>query len=128
MSLPKQLLTPSLLLLIDSDPAYGYELQQRLAAFGVGSADRGTIYRALNVMEAGGLVASRWERSRSGPRRRRYHATDEGRRLLRSWAASLQHADDLIREFLDRYRSGVGDNRVDRSAPDEAARLVSEPS
>lgn len=108
VSLPKQFLMPSLLLLIDEQPAYGYELLQRLAAFGVGAADHGTICRALNVMEASGLVSSEWERSPNGPRRRRYHATDDGRRLLNRWAHSLEQADGLIRGFLERWRSGAG--------------------
>lgn len=107
VSLPKQFLTPGLLLLIDEEPAYGYELVQRLAAFGVGAADHGSIYRALNVMETGGLVSSQWERSPSGPRRRRYCATREGRQLLRRWAASLEQADELIRGFLGRWRDGA---------------------
>jgi PadR family transcriptional regulator PadR len=108
VSLPKQLLTPGLLLLIDQEPAYGYELVQRLAAFGVGAADHGSIYRALNVMESGGLVSSQWERSPSGPRRRRYCATREGRQLLCRWASSLEQADELIRAFLGRWRAGAG--------------------
>ena len=107
VSLPKQLLTPGLLLLIDEEPAYGYELVQRLAAFGVGAADHGSIYRALNVMESGGLVSSQWERSPSGPRRRRYCATSEGRQLLCRWAASLEQADELIRAFLGRWLDGA---------------------
>lgn len=107
VNLPKQLLTPSLLLLIDEEPAYGYELVQRLAALGVGSADHGSMYRALNVMESIGLVSSQWERSPNGPRRRRYHATVEGRRLLARWAGSLEQVDDLIRAFLGRWRVGA---------------------
>lgn len=106
VTLPKQFLTPGLLLLIDEEPAYGYELVQRLAALGVGAADHGSIYRALNVMESGGLVSSQWERSPSGPRRRRYCATREGRQLLCRWASSLEQADELIRAFLARWRDG----------------------
>ena len=107
LCLPKQFLAPSLLLLIDEEPAYGYELLQRLAAFGVSSTDHGAIYRALNVMETDGLVSSSWERSSSGPRRRRYRATDEGRRVLVCWSTSLERADGLIRRFLDRYACSV---------------------
>lgn len=124
VSLPKQFLTPGLLLLIDEEPAYGYELVQRLAAFGVGAADHGSIYRALNVMESGGLVSSQWERSPSGPRRRRYCATPEGRQLLCRWAGSLEQADELIRAFLGRWRDradtphsngGIGSNGINIS-------------
>lgn len=108
LCLPKQFLTPSLLLLIDEEPAYGYELLQRLATFGVSSGDHGAIYRSLNVMEAGGLVSSSWERSPSGPRRRRYCVTDEGRRVLKCWSSSLEQAEGLIRRFLDRYSCAAG--------------------
>lgn len=113
VTLPKQFLTPGLLLLIDEEPAYGYELVQRLAALGVGAADHGSIYRALNVMESGGLVSSQWERSPSGPRRRRYCATREGRQLLCRWATSLEQADELIRAFLARWRDGADVQHTD---------------
>ena len=129
VSLPKQFLTPGLLLLIDEEPAYGYELVQRLAAFGVGAADHGSIYRALNVMESGGLVSSHWERSPSGPRRRRYHATASGRQLLCRWAGSLEQADELIRAFLGRWRDGADvrhTNGVAGSNGDTAHGTVSE--
>lgn len=111
LCLPKRFLTPSLLLLIDEEPAYGYELLQRLATFGVSSADHGAIYRALNVMDAGGLVSSSWEHSPSGPRRRRYHVTDEGRRVLLRWSTSFERAEGLIRRFLDRYAASASGAR-----------------
>ena len=123
VSLPKQFLTPGLLLLIDKEPAYGYELVQRLAAFGVGAADHGSIYRALNVMESGGLVSSQWERSPSGPRRRRYNATAEGRQLLSRWASSLEQAGSLIGAFLERYRSDA-DGAIDRVQPTNSAHAI----
>jgi DNA-binding PadR family transcriptional regulator len=58
-------------------------------------------------MEAGGLVSSQWERSPSGPRRRRYCATRQGRQLLCRWAGSLEQADELICAFLVRFRAGA---------------------
>ncbi|MBV8528518.1 MAG: helix-turn-helix transcriptional regulator [Candidatus Dormibacteraeota bacterium] len=127
--LPKQFLTPGLLLLIDEQPAYGYELVQRLAAFGVGAADHGSIYRALNVMESGGLVSSQWERSPSGPRRRRYVATDLGRQLLCRWATSLEQAGELIQAFLGRFREGQdlpAGNDVNGSNGDADRRVLAE--
>ncbi len=104
MCLPKQFLTPCLLLLIDEDPAYGYELHQRVTMLGVNGTDHGTVYRNLNVMESDGLVSSVWERSSSGPRRRRYRVTPEGRQLLADWARSLELAGHLIQGFLSRWR------------------------
>jgi len=77
LGLPKQFLTPCLLLLIDEEPAYGYELLNRIGTLGVAAIDHGTVYRCLNVMESLGLVQSQWEHSSSGPRRRRYHITPE---------------------------------------------------
>lgn len=102
---PKNFLRPCTLLLLDEQPAYGYELRGRLRPF-VG-CETGAIYRTLNTMEDEGLVRSSWERSATGPRRRRYELTDDGREMLSSWAAELRALSQLIGGFLDRYQLDV---------------------
>ena len=72
---PKNYLRPCLLLLLGEEPAYGYELREKLAPMSPSPWDMGTVYRALNNMEEDGLVVSSWERSAEGPRRRRYDIT-----------------------------------------------------
>ncbi|MHB8719575.1 MAG: PadR family transcriptional regulator [Candidatus Dormibacteria bacterium] len=100
---PRNYLRPCLLLVIGEEPAYGYELRDRLEPLAPGHWDPGTVYRTLNVMEEDELVHSTWERSMEGPRRRRYEITDKGRGVLDSWARELCGMRDNIVDFLARY-------------------------
>lgn len=104
---PKNFLRPCLLLLLDECAAYGYELRERLRPFQCGTWDHGTVYRFLNTMEAEGLVTSRWERSPSGPQRRRYVLTANGREVLADWAKSVESISDVLLSFTVRYRQSV---------------------
>jgi hypothetical protein len=64
---PKNFLRPCLLLLLDEQPDYGYELRDRLSHFSGAHWDAGTIYRVLNAMEVRGLLIGfleRYERDR----------------------------------------------------------------
>lgn len=99
---PRTFLRPCVLLLLDEEPAYGYELRERLRAFVSESWDHGTIYRLLNTMEQEGLVSSAWERSSAGPQRRRYILTAEGREVLVGWAQALEGIRGLLTSFLER--------------------------
>jgi DNA-binding PadR family transcriptional regulator len=75
-----------LTLLVDSGPKYGLELVDQSG----GSLKRGTVYVTLGRMEEKGLVESRHEtdpRSSEGLRRRMYHVTAHGRRVLDAWTA-----------------------------------------
>jgi DNA-binding PadR family transcriptional regulator len=105
---PKNFLRPCLLLLLVEEPAYGYELREKLAPISPKPWDMGTVYRALNNMEEEGLVVSSWERSAEGPRRRRYDITQNGRNALELLADQMSGTRDVIGEFLERYQVDVG--------------------
>jgi PadR family transcriptional regulator PadR len=81
----KGLLSFWLLFLLDERPMYVFEMGQALVAASRGtiSADGKSLYRALRRFEGIGLVASTWQASGVGPRRRYYHLTDMGTELLR---------------------------------------------
>lgn len=105
---PRNFLRPCLLLLLWEEPAYGYELREKLAKMSPTQWDMGTVYRALNTMEEDGLVASSWERSDEGPRRRRYDISPPGRSLLDLLAGEMSAMRDVIAGFLTRYRDDCG--------------------
>jgi len=50
--------------------AHGYELMDKLAAFGVQAINPGTFYRTLRQMERNGMVSSTWDNAVAGPARR----------------------------------------------------------
>jgi PadR family transcriptional regulator PadR len=81
----KGLLTFWLLLLLHERPMYAFEMGERLAEVSQGTvtADDKSLYRALRRFEAMDLVASAWQPSDVGPRRRYYQLTTLGLELLK---------------------------------------------
>ena len=61
---------------------YGLSLTHRLAASGLAEVPGGTLYPALLRLETAGLVRATREPSTSGPPRKYFELTDEGRDAL----------------------------------------------
>jgi poly-beta-hydroxybutyrate-responsive repressor len=101
---PKRFLQPCLLLLIAESPAHGYDLLDRLAAFGF-ERDPGGLYRALRSMESEGLVRSEWQLSTAGPGRRHYELTRPGHERLQTWAEGLLETRQVVETYLARYEA-----------------------
>ena len=95
---------------------YGYEIAKRLnrAHDGDPLFKEGTIYPVLRALSASGLLTSRVVPSYSGPPRRYYRITDEGRRVFAEW----RRAWVTTRDFVDRFTT---DTAADGSLPDGAA-------
>src|SRR5450756_2404486 len=64
-----------------TEDLYGYEIAKRLQKANEGEAlfKEGTVYPVLRALSAGGLLTSRIVPSYSGPPRRYYRITEEGR-------------------------------------------------
>jgi PadR family transcriptional regulator, regulatory protein PadR len=84
---------------------YGYEIAKRLQKANEGEAlfKEGTVYPVLRALSAGGLLTSRIVPSYSGPPRRYYRITEEGRTRLKEWAGIWRQT----RDFVDRFIEGV---------------------
>ena len=67
-----------------TEDLYGYEIAKRLASAneGVSIFKEGTIYPVLRALSAGNLLTSRIVPSYSGPPRRYYRITLQGRQVL----------------------------------------------
>ncbi len=97
-------LEPCLLLLLFVDEGHGYELTEGLAPFGLNDVDSSLVYRALREMEETALIQSEWDaEAASGPARRVYRITPEGRSHLAAWAADLREIDRTLHHFLETY-------------------------
>ncbi len=116
-TLPKNFLRPCLLLLLREQPAHGYELLERLRAFGFEGSDPGGLYRSLRKLEDEGFVRSAWERSSFGPARRIYEITRAGMEELHRWAKGLAEARGTLDTFLSRYEEFVALPRPGSPAP-----------
>jgi DNA-binding PadR family transcriptional regulator len=111
------LLRPCILAhLIGGDSAYGYELHHRLLAIGL-ECDLGTVYRALNTMEAESLLHSRWERTPGGRSRRRYELSESGLDMIDAYVAPVEQLCSVAREFLDMRRKMAGPSATHRESP-----------
>lgn len=104
---PRSFLRPCVLLLLLESPAHGYDLLERLQAFGFSGSDPGGLYRMLRALEAEGLVRSAWQRSSSGPDRRIYQLTRTGKESLHEHTASLIATTQMLQGFLSRYAEFV---------------------
>lgn len=103
MGRTRELLAPSLLLLLAESPGHGYELMERLRPLGFDWGGPGPIYRELRSLEDAGLIASDWFVGQSGPVRRVYEITPSGRESLDRSVPGVFGLQRLIAEFQDRH-------------------------
>lgn len=80
----KGLLSFWILLLLYERPSYPYEMSAEVAKISQGtiSVDDNSIYRALNRFESVGIVKSELQQSSTGPQRKYYSLTNNGKTLL----------------------------------------------
>ena len=80
----KGLLSFWILLLLYERPSYPYEMSAEVSEISQGtiSVDDNSIYRALNRFESVHIVRSELQQSNTGPQRRYYSLTDNGKALL----------------------------------------------
>jgi PadR family transcriptional regulator PadR len=107
VGVPRNYLRPCLLLLLAEGTSHGYELLEQAGALGLGRVDPGGLYRCLRAMDEEGLVRSAWEPSTSGPARRTYELTDEGREWLHVMAGSLTEVARSLETYRQRYQRVV---------------------
>jgi PadR family transcriptional regulator, regulatory protein PadR len=81
---------------------YGYEIAKGLAQANDGTSifKEGTIYPVLRAMSAGNLLTSRIVPSYSGPPRRYYRITEQGRAVLAEWTAIWRGTRDFVDHFI----------------------------
>ncbi|MCD4775974.1 MAG: PadR family transcriptional regulator [Candidatus Aegiribacteria sp.] len=88
------------------EPMYGYQIAKSMEEDEkqtVPLIKHGALYPVLRSLEGNGLLASRVEPSVSGPPRRYYRITNEGREALRRWVGIWKRTGRLI----DRILGGV---------------------
>jgi PadR family transcriptional regulator len=102
---PERYMQPSILLGLLLKASYGYELIQNIQEFGFveGQAPPGMIYRHLRQMEEEGLVFSNWETKGTGPAKRMYNITDEGKEVLAIWVDYMKRQLTNLDHFIAAY-------------------------
>ncbi|MDE9365417.1 PadR family transcriptional regulator [Luteipulveratus sp. YIM 133132] len=84
---------------------YAFDLVQDLGRTGLVTSE-GTIYPLLSRLRRDGLVESTWEESPSGPPRRYYQLTADGRAALtafvQEWTTFRSSVDAVLPDLEDR--------------------------
>src|ERR1700730_15913331 len=90
-----------------TEDLYGYEIAKRLQRANQGEArfKEGTIYPVLRALAAAGLLTSRVVPSYSGPPRRYYRITNQGRSVLAEWPAIWAGTRSFVDRFIDKGHS-----------------------
>lgn len=91
-----------LLAVVADEPAYGYEMTQRLDAVGLDAVAGGSIYPALGRLQREGLVESYLVPSGEGPARKYYRPTELGRSALDEWSREWTRLTGGVAAVLDR--------------------------
>ena len=87
-----------------SEPMYGYQIAKHLEEYS-GDASfmkQGALYPVLHSLEGSGLLESKVEPSVSGPPRRYYEITADGRETLITWQGVWKQ----MKSFVDRAIKG----------------------
>ncbi len=95
-----------LLALLEEQVIYGYELTQRLGERGLPVAD-GSTYPLLARLERQGLVTTEHRPSTSGPARKYYAISEQGRRALAHGRAEWSNTATAVTALLAPHQMPV---------------------
>ena len=88
------------LALLRDQARYGFDLVRSLAQADGLITSEGTIYPLLSRLRRDGLVTTTWHESPSGPPRRYYPLTAEGRRALALFSTEWDRFTDAVDRLL----------------------------
>ncbi|MFP4623806.1 MAG: PadR family transcriptional regulator [Gemmatimonadota bacterium] len=103
MSIGKDLVaassTPLVLAILAEGDSYGYAILQRVRELSGGELEwtDGMLYPVLHRLERAGLVESRWEKAKTGRKRKYYRVTGVGRAQLAEERRQWRTVDETLR-------------------------------
>ena len=89
------------------EPMYGYKIAKMIEAQGgdIRMMKQGALYPVLRSLENSGFLESRVDPSVSGPPRRYYSITEEGRKTLYDWIRLWDQTKDFVDSVLKGNRN-----------------------
>ncbi len=103
---PKKWLYPLILVVLQEENSYGYEIMERLEEeFGFEEISPGSVYLTLRRMENEDLCKTEWEPLEGGNASRMYAITNEGEGFLGAWVEACEQYR-RIEEALSRVYRG----------------------
>ena len=119
--LPRNFMTPWILLLLKQWKAHGYALMQYLNQMGFPTVDHATLYKELRNLDKEGFISSEWETGGNGPAKRVYSITDSGEEMLRGYADVIAGYQRMVNGFFDLYAEAFGVRLQPQPTKDEAS-------
>jgi PadR family transcriptional regulator, regulatory protein PadR len=95
----KGLLELCILNALAGEERYGYDLVKTLVDVPGLGVTEGTIYPLLSRLRVAGLISSRLEESTSGPARKYYSLTKEGRKLMNTMNDYMDELNKSVEEL-----------------------------
>ena len=89
------------------EPMYGYKIAKMIESQGgdVRIMKQGALYPVLRSLENSGFLESRVDPSVSGPPRRYYSITQEGRKILSDWIELWDQTKNFVDSVLEGNRN-----------------------
>ena len=106
--LPKNFMTPWVLLVLKQWNIHGYLIMQYLNQMGFSGVDHATLYKELRRLESDGYIESEWQTDGNGPAKRVYKITEAGEELLLGWTDVVSGYQRMINGFFDMYAQVFG--------------------
>ncbi|EGA89472.1 PadR family transcriptional regulator [Planococcus donghaensis MPA1U2] len=98
----KGVLDACVMAVVEEQPVYGYELSQKLQKIGLPNISDGTIYPVLLRLQKNGFIKGEMKPSATGPNRKYYFLTDEGKEELEQISAEWLQIADPVSKLLKR--------------------------
>jgi PadR family transcriptional regulator PadR len=93
------------LALLAGEERYGFDLVRALGEIDGMVTSEGTIYPLLSRLRRDGLVETTWRESTSGPPRRYYRLTADGRAALQGFEVEWRTFRDAVDHFMGGART-----------------------
>lgn len=97
----KGLLEGCILKIVSNHETYGYEICERLTAYGFQEISEGSVYPILIRLEKKKLLYSNMKQSPLGPMRKYYYLTEEGVKELEDFISSWNEIKKNIDNVLE---------------------------
>ena len=118
--LPKNFMTPWVLLVLKQWNIHGYLIMKYLNQMGFSQVDHATLYKELRRLESDGYIESEWQTDGNGPAKRVYKITETGEELLLGWTDVVSGYQRMISGFFDMYAEVFGFRPTTEPATDSS--------
>lgn len=108
----KGILDGCVLAIIEKETVYGYELSKKLQEVGLADVSEGTIYPVLLRLQKNKLIAGEMRPSESGPNRKYYTLTEDGKDSLTMIRDEWHQISVPVGVLLEGEKNNGDDKRI----------------